>query len=36
MQERVAAIGGRFELETAPGRGCRIEIEVPLMVEAIE
>lgn len=33
MQERVAALNGTFALETAPGWGCRIQIEVPLVVE---
>ncbi|MEH1848936.1 MAG: sensor histidine kinase [Nostoc sp.] len=30
MQERIAALGGTFTLETEPGRGCRIGVEVPL------
>ena len=35
MQERVAALNGTFALKAEPGRGCRIQIEVPL-VEATE
>lgn len=34
MQERVAALGGRFVLETEPGKGFRIQVEVPLRAEA--
>ena len=30
MQERVAALNGTFELQTEPGRGCRIQIDVSL------
>ncbi|MEH2242802.1 sensor histidine kinase [Nostoc sp.] len=30
MQERIAALGGTFTLETEPGKGCRIGVEVPL------
>jgi signal transduction histidine kinase len=30
MRERVAAIGGILHLETEPGAGCRITIELPL------
>ncbi len=29
MQERVNELGGRFSLESAPGQGTRIEIQVP-------
>ncbi len=29
MQERVSELGGRFSLESAPGQGTRIEIQVP-------
>ena len=30
MRQRVAAIGGRLRVESAPGKGTRIEVEVPL------
>ena len=30
MQERIAVLGGTFTLETEPGKGCRIGVEVPL------
>jgi signal transduction histidine kinase len=30
MRERAAWIGGRFEIESAPGRGTRIRVEAPL------
>ncbi len=30
MQERVAALEGYFHLETEPGSGCRITVELPL------
>lgn len=30
MRERAAALGGRFALEAAPGRGVRLEVVVPL------
>lgn len=29
MQERVATVNGRFQLTTAPNRGCRIEVKIP-------
>jgi len=32
MQTRVAAFSGSFSLQTSPGTGCHIEIEVPLPV----
>jgi signal transduction histidine kinase len=31
MQERVAAWSGNFHLETQPGAGCRITVELPLL-----
>jgi signal transduction histidine kinase len=34
MQERIATLSGTFALDTEPGRGCRIHVEVPLVVEA--
>jgi len=30
MEERAKHLGGRFHVESAPGRGTRIEIELPL------
>lgn len=30
MQERVAALKGCLQIETEPGRGCRITVEIPL------
>lgn len=30
IRERVAALGGHFEMATEPGQGCRVSIEVPL------
>lgn len=29
MEERIHALGGRLEIDTAPGRGCRIEAWIP-------
>ena len=29
MQGRVAAVQGHFQLKTSPGKGCRIEVEIP-------
>jgi signal transduction histidine kinase len=34
MQERVALVGGTFEIESAPGRGTRLVAEIPL--ESVE
>jgi PAS domain S-box-containing protein len=31
MQERVSALGGRFELHASPGEGTRVEIEIPIV-----
>jgi len=33
MQERVELLGGRFELDTAPGRGTRLVVIVPIPPE---
>lgn len=33
MQERVALVGGKFEIESAPGRGTRLVAEIPLEQE---
>src|SRR5262245_47488261 len=30
MQERARMLGGRFELESAPGKGTRVRIRIPL------
>lgn len=29
IQERVAAVKGRYQLKTSPGKGCQIEVEIP-------
>ncbi|MEG3849707.1 response regulator [Microcoleus sp. herbarium19] len=31
MQERIAALDGEFHLTTAPGSGCKIKVEIPLL-----
>jgi len=36
MQERVRMAGGKFELRSAPGRGTRIEVSLPLAIEPAE
>jgi signal transduction histidine kinase len=33
MRERVAALRGTFQLETEPGRGCRLSAKIPLVEE---
>jgi signal transduction histidine kinase len=30
MRERAAAVGGRLAIDSAPGRGTRVEVTVPL------
>jgi PAS domain S-box-containing protein len=30
MEERVSLLGGRFEIDSAPGRGCRVRASFPL------
>lgn len=35
MEERASLIGGELTIETQPGEGCRVRIEVPLPAEAI-
>lgn len=30
MEERIAAVKGRFQIETKPGAGCRLTVEIPL------
>jgi signal transduction histidine kinase len=32
MQERVAALNGKFHLTTSPGSGCQIQVELPLLL----
>jgi len=36
MQERVTTLGGEFHIETQPGSGCRILIELPLQESSQE
>jgi signal transduction histidine kinase len=36
MRERIAALGGTFSLETEPGKGCQIGVEVPLITTLSE
>jgi signal transduction histidine kinase len=31
IRERVAALGGRFEIESSPGRGTRLTVDIPLL-----
>ncbi len=35
MQERAAALGGDMQVESAPGRGARLEIRVPLQANGL-
>jgi signal transduction histidine kinase len=30
MAERVALLGGRFEIRSKPGQGCRICVRIPM------
>lgn len=30
MRERIASVGGRLQIDSAPGRGTKIEVEIPL------
>jgi signal transduction histidine kinase len=32
MQERIAALNGKFHLTTSPGTGCQIQVELPLLL----
>jgi signal transduction histidine kinase len=34
MRERAAVLNGTFAIDTAPGRGTRLEVEIPLGKEA--
>ncbi len=36
MQERIAALGGTFTLETEPGKGCRLGMKIPLTITVPE
>ena len=36
MEERVTHLGGRFHLQSEPGRGTRLQIEIPLAAQAAE
>ncbi|MGL5940760.1 MAG: sensor histidine kinase [Waterburya sp.] len=31
MQERIAAVKGQLQLQTSPGQGCKIKVEIPLV-----
>jgi signal transduction histidine kinase len=31
LRERVGLLGGRVSIETGPGRGCRLHVELPLV-----
>ncbi len=33
MQERLALVGGKFNIESSPGRGTRLTVEIPLITE---
>ncbi len=33
MQERVALVGGKFRIESEPGRGTKLVVEIPLITE---
>ncbi|HBQ97308.1 MAG TPA: two-component sensor histidine kinase, partial [Cyanobacteria bacterium UBA11691] len=30
MQDRIQAIGGRFEIKSASGKGCQVEADIPI------
>ncbi len=32
IEERITFMGGRFEVDSAPGRGCRVTLEVPTRI----
>ena len=34
MRERAAVLKGTFTIDSAPGRGTRVEVEIPLGTEA--
>ena len=36
MEERVTHLGGRFHLQSEPGHGTRLRIEIPLAAQAVE
>lgn len=36
MRERTAALGGQFSLESQPGRGCLVEVIVPILLRELE
>jgi signal transduction histidine kinase len=36
MEERVTHLGGRFQLQSEPGHGTRLRIEIPLAARAVE
>jgi signal transduction histidine kinase len=36
MEERVTHVGGRFNLQSEPGHGTRLRIEIPLAARAVE
>jgi len=36
MEERVTHLGGRFHLQSEPGSGTRLRVEIPLAARAVE
>ena len=36
MEERVTHLGGRFQLQSEPGHGAQLRIEIPLAGQAVE
>jgi signal transduction histidine kinase len=36
MEERVTHLGGRFQLQSEPGHGTRVRIEIPLAASVME
>jgi signal transduction histidine kinase len=36
MEERVTHLGGSFHVQSEPGHGVRVRIEIPLAARAVE